>query len=137
MIKAVTYILENNVTVQGLVGLNIAGDKHKVYPVMVPVSEVEPYIAVRLVGKDLAGRGCGYIYRFQVSSYAESYDNVTTLNDAIVAALTAQASATVNGVTFSYLNFITEHDEFTTDRISVTFEHPLYMKVSTFEGHAG
>lgn len=135
MIKAITYILENDATVQSLVGGNAAADKHKVYPVIVPSSEVEPYIAVRLTSKRMLGRDadCGYEYGFQVSSYATSYDDVTALNDAVVSALTGQASATVNGVSVGFINFITEHDEFAVDRISITYEHPVYMKVSTFE----
>ena len=136
MVNAVTYILENNAGVQALVGLNKERDKYKVYPVMVPISEVEPYIAVRLMSKTLIAVGCGYNYRFQTTCYDASYDAVTTLNDAIRTALEGQASGTINGVDFAYLNFITEHDEFTVDRISITFEHGLYMKVSTFEGIA-
>jgi len=133
MIKAITYILENDSTVASLCGMNAASVKTKVYPVIVPSSEVEPYIAVRLTSKKLIGKGCGYEYGFQVSTYATSYDAVTALNDAVVSALKNQAPATVNGVDIGWINFITEHDEFAVDRISITYEHPVYMKVATFE----
>lgn len=129
MIKAVTYILDNDTTVKSLVGPRSgATTDYKVFPVVVPATEKPPYIAVRLTGKTSAGPGCGYIYTVQVVCYETSYDRVTALNDAIVSALTAQASGTVNGVTYSYINFINESDDFVKDG------HELYVKVSTFEG---
>lgn len=136
MIKAITYILENDVTVNSLVGNNDAGTKTKVYPVIAPSSEIEPYVTVRLTGKDSQGKGdCGYNYRFQVSSYATSYDDVTAINEAIISALINTSPGTINGISVGYINFITEHDEFSVDRISITYEHPVYMKVSTFDAN--
>ncbi len=68
--------------------------------------------------------------------YHMNYDDVVILNNAVVTALTTQGAATVNGMGIAFINYVTEHDEFTTDRISATFEHPLYVKVTTFEGTA-
>jgi len=129
MIKAVTYILENNSTVQGIVGLRSAGTDYKVFPVVVPQSEKAPYIAVRLSGKTSLGKDCGYTYTVEVVSYHTSYDDVTTLNAAVISALTGQAGATVNGVAFGALNFSNESDDFVKD-------HGLYAKVTSFEGWA-
>jgi len=130
MIKAVTYILENNATVQGLVGLRASSaSDYKVFPVVVPQSEKAPYIAVRLSGKSSLGKGCGYNYTVEVASYHTSYDDVTTLNAAVITALTGQARGTVNGVAFGALNFSNESDDFAKD-------HGLYAKVTTFEGWA-
>lgn len=128
MVKAITYILENNATVQGLVGNRVGGvtTDYKVFPVVVPESEVAPYIAVRLVGRTLQGKGCDYTYSVQTVCYHTTYDGVTTLNDAIISAIEGQAAATVNGVTFSFANFTNESDEYVK-------EHSLYAKISTFD----
>jgi hypothetical protein len=134
MIKAVTYILENDTTVQQLVGGNSRADKHKVYPVIVPESERDPYIAVRLLSKETLGRNCGYRYNIGVTCYHSTYDGVTALNQAIIDALETYPSGNVNGVDFSGLNFLNESDEFMVDRIAVTHEHPLYAKTSVFLG---
>lgn len=130
MVNAVTYILENNVTVASLCGTNAAGDKTKVYPVVVPSSEKAPYIAVRQSGRVSAGKNCGDVFTIEVISYETSYDRVTALNAAVISALEAQASATVNGVTFGYLNQVNEVDDF------VKGDHDLFAKISTFEGHS-
>ncbi len=134
MIKAVTYILENDATVQSLVGDNSRSSKHKIFPVIVPQSEVEPYIAVRLLNKTPTGRNCGFQYTIAVTSYHTSYDDVTELNQAVIYAIEGTASGTVNGCDFSGLNLISESDEFAVDRIAVTHEHPVYAKISTFIG---
>ena len=131
MVNAVTYILENNATVASLCGTNLAGSKTKVYPVVVPSTEKAPYIAVRQSGKSSSGKNCGDIFTIEVISYETSYDRVAALNAAIITALEAQASGTVNGVTFAYLNQINEVDDF------VKGDHDLYAKISTFEGQAG
>jgi hypothetical protein len=134
MIKAVTYILENDPVVQSLVGGNSRSSKHKVFPVIVPQSEVEPYIVVSLVNKQKLGRDCGFSYFISVTCYETSYDKVTVLNQAIIDALELYPSGVVNGVDFSGLNFENEKDEYMVDRIAITHEHPLYAKSSTFIG---
>lgn len=131
MINAVTYILENNNTVKNLVGTRSRGTDYKVFPVVVPSSEEAPYIVARQTGKVSAGKSCGYVYTIDVISYATSYDEVNALNAAVISALEGQAVATVNGVTFGYLNQVNESDDF------VKGDHDLYAKISTFEGQAG
>jgi hypothetical protein len=134
MIKAVTYILENDPTVQQLVKANSRQDKFKVFPVIVPQSEIEPYIAVRLLSKQSLGKNCGYSYTIGVTSYETSYDRVTALNQAVIDALEGYPSGEVNSVDFGGLNFLNESDEYMVDRIAITHEHPLYAKTSTFVG---
>lgn len=135
MMNAVTHILKNDATVGSLVGNNAAGDKKKVYPVIVPSSEIEPYITVRIVDKRRPAKGCDYEYTVQVTSYDLNYDDVVTLNNAVISAIEGQASGTVNGYSFGYLNFVTEQDEYMVDRIAITHEHPLYAKTTTFVGY--
>jgi len=135
MIKAVTYILENDSTVQSLVGGTSRASKHKVFPVIVPMSEVEPYIVVKLASKTPLGNNCGYNFVVTVMSYETSYDRVIALNQAVIDALVAYPRGTVNSVDYGGLMFSSESDEaFGVDRIAVTHEHPVYAKVSTFTG---
>jgi hypothetical protein len=135
MVNAVTYILENDPTVQSLVGGNSRSSKHKVFPVITPMSEVEPYIVVRLLSKTPLGNGCGFLYNIAVISYHTSYDDVTVLNRAIIDAIVGYPSGIVNGVDYGRLTFASESDEpFSVDRIAITHEHPLYIKATTFTG---
>lgn len=133
MVKVVTYILGNNATVQGLLGNKAQTQTdiyYKVYPVVAPQTETAPYIAVRMTGKVPFGKNnCGNTYTINVVSYAKSYDEVTTLNDAVITAITSTSGATINGQAFSYLNLTNESDDF-------VLEHRLYAKVTTFEGVA-
>lgn len=129
MVKAITYILENDSTVQGIIGQNASGDKYKVYPVVVPQSEKEPYIIVRQSGKVATGKGCNsFDYIVEVLSYHTSYDNVTALAAAVKSALEGQGTTTINGVAFGFLNFTNEVDSFSVDHGN------LYLKLQTFEG---
>src|SRR6478609_1389182 len=105
MVKAVTYILENDATVAGLVGQNAEASKAKVYPVAVPQSETGPYIIVRQSAKVAIGKGCNsFVYGIEVLSYALSYDDVTALNISVINAIQNTASGTVNSVAYGYLN---------------------------------
>lgn len=128
MLKAITYILENDATVQGLVGLNKAGDKHKVYPVVVAETEAPPYIAARISGKVLGAKDCGYIYTIEVNSYHHSYDSVSALNQAVEDALLAELPGTVNGVNFGFVQIVSEADDFIKD-------HDLYVKTLSIQAH--
>lgn len=130
MVKVVTYILGNNVTVQGLLGNKTQSqteDYYKVYPVVAPSTEDAPYIAVRMTGKLLIAKGCGYTYTVNVVSYHRSYDEVTALNEAVITAITETAPATINGQSFGFLNVTNEADDF-------VLESRLYAKITTFEG---
>lgn len=131
MVKAITYILENDATVASLCGQNAASTKTKVYPVAVPETEKFPYITVRQSAKSRIGKGsCGYSYSIQINSYHKSYDEVETLNNAIIAALDAQSSGTVNGVQYAFTNLSNEEDGFSKDG------GDLFVKLLTVEGMA-
>lgn len=129
MIQAVTYILSNNVTVQGLLGLNAVKDKYKVYPVVVPVNETHPYVACRVVAAPRVGKSCYFNYTVQVSIYHDTYDEMNALAVAVRNAIEAQGAGTVNGVDFSFLNYTDQSDDFEK-------EHNLYYRTYTFEGTA-
>ena len=132
MVKVVTYILENNATVQGLVGLRANPDtdvKHKVFPVVMSQDNKAPYIVVRLSSRARAAKNCDWTYGVQVVSYANSYDDVTALNEAVITAIENQARGTVNGETFGFMYCSGESDDYVK-------EHNLYAKITTFEGMA-
>lgn len=125
MLKAITYILENDATLQSLIGQNKAGGKHKVYPVVVPETEKAPYVVCRIAGRSREGKDCDSRYQIEVISYATSYDGVTEINDAIIDALESQTGGTINDVSFSFAVYNTEMDGFEKD-------HDLYSKMVTF-----
>lgn len=126
MVKACTYILENDATVQSLVGEHNSGEQHKVFPVIAFEDSVAPYIVLTQIGTSAQGKNCDYLYTIQMVSYANSYDAVTTLNQAAIDAIVSENSGTVNSVRFGFANFINEVDGYDKD-------HNLYMKISTFE----
>lgn len=132
MVKVVTYILENNTTVQSLVGLRANPDtdsKHKVFPVVTTQDNKAPYIVVRLASRARVAKNCDWNYGVQVVSYANSYDAVTELNEAVITAIESQARGTVNGETFGFMYCTGEADDYVK-------EFNLYAKVTTFEGMA-
>lgn len=130
MVDAVTYILENDATIQGIIGLRSTGSDYKVFPVVVPSSETAPYIAVRLIGKSRPAKNCDFNYVINVVSYAKSYDDVQDLNSAIIYAIESATPATINSADFGFLNLTNEADDFVK-------ENNLYAKILTFEGHGG
>lgn len=128
MVNAITYILENNATVQGLVGVRTSSaTDYKVFPVVVFESETAPYVVVRLSGRTPMGKNCGYVYSVDVISYATSYDAVNALSAANKTAIEGTASATINSVVFRSAYLVNEVDG---DFIK---EFGLYSKISTFE----
>ena len=132
MVNAVTYILDGDSTVQGLVGLRESGGSdYKVFPVVVFESESAPYIVVRQSGLSSIGKNCGYNYSVDIISYAKSYDAVHALAAAVKNAVLGQSPGTINGVDYGYLNLVTEADgEYIKD-------HGLYTRITTVEGYGG
>jgi hypothetical protein len=127
VVDAVTYILNANTIIQGLIGKNSADDKWKIYPVIAPQSEIAPYITVRILARPRMGKGCNWNYQLQVVAHANSYDKVKEINEAIIIALESQVSQIVNNVEIGYINFMTESDDYLR-------EHNLFVKISVFEG---
>lgn len=131
MVKGITHILKSNVTIQGIVGENAAGDRYKVYPAFCPHPEKYPYIVVKQTGKapiECKGQPTSYIYTYDVYSFDNGYDKTETLDAAVVNALDWLVDATHNGVVFQEIrhtntvdgDFIPDHAE-------------LYSKISSFE----
>lgn len=132
MVDAVTYILDNDTTVKGLVGLRSSGGSdYKVFPVVVPESETAPYIVVRQSGQVSKGKGCGFDYTIDVICYADSYDAVKALAVACRTAVTGTATGSVNGFAYGFMNFTNESDG---DFIK---GHDLYTRILTFDGYGG
>lgn len=127
MIKGITHILENDVTVQGLLGLNLAGTKHKIYPVVCPQPEQTPYAVCRMTGKVRQYKGgTVYVCAFTVASFHRNMDDVEVIDDAILNALD-NVKGTYNGITFGYIIHTDTKDDY------VDTEGGLYSKISTFE----
>lgn len=130
MVKGITHILKNNVTIQGIVGENVAGDRYKVYPSFCPTPEKYPYIVVKQTGKapiESKNAPTTRIYTYDVYSFDNGYDKAEALDAAVLEALDFK-EGTHNGVVFQEIrhqntvdgDFIPDHSE-------------LYSKISSFE----
>ena len=128
MLKAIISILTNDATVRGLVGLNKAKDKYKVYPVVVPETETHPYIVARIAGKVLGAKNSGYIYNVEVMAYHTSYDDVSSLIEAAENALVSEGPGTIEGISYGFSQLTNESDDFVKD-------HDLFVKTATFQTH--
>jgi hypothetical protein len=124
MVTSVIDILKADDTVVELVGLNTTDQKPKIYPVLAPQKEKFPYIIVRQTEAVRSGKNCNFDGSYRVWSYHRSFDDVTKLNDAIVAALEAGAN---EGISFSNLSGIADDYDFKADGDG------LYCKISTFD----
>lgn len=128
MVKVVTYLLENNSTVQALLGDKSHGDGHKVYPIIIASGEVAPFIAVgqtdRLrLGHDLS---CGTEYTIFVNAYSKSYDDLDALCDAVIDALEGQ-SGTINTVSVGSVVYDNQTD------LAFDKELEVYGRSTTFK----
>jgi hypothetical protein len=129
MIQGVTYILENDATFGSIVGLNKAGTKYKVYPVVTPQDEEAPYAVVLLTGKSPFGQCKGsndtFEYSFDVYSYHKNFEQVVTLDEAVIDALVGKTGL-YNGVTFQEIRFTNSRDE------AYSVDYKLFSRVSSF-----
>ena len=113
MIQGVTYILNNDATFQGIAGLNKAGAKYKAYPVICPLPEEAPYSVVLLTGKISFGQckdaDTTFSYSFDVVSYHKNFEDVVTLDEAVVDALVGK-TGTYNSIVFNEIRFDNTRD---------------------------
>lgn len=130
MVKGITYILNNDNTFQARVGLNVAGVKYKVYPVVCPNPEVFPYSVVKQTGKTPVeckdGPATTFIYTYDVYSFHQNYDTAETIDAAVVAALSLPDGGTFNAVVFQDIRFTNSVDGYDKD-------YRLYAKITSFE----
>ena len=130
MVKGITHILKQTAGVQSLVGLNAAGDKYKVYPVVCPQGEKAPYIVVFQTGKtpiECKGVATSYVYTYDVYSVHTNYDTAEGLDAAVVDALNFKTAGTYNSVVFQEIRHTN-----TTDG-QYNEDQGLFTKVSSFE----
>jgi hypothetical protein len=135
MVKGITYILNENVAVQALVGRNKANTKYKNYPGVAPSQEETPYTVTRLASKPPLAECKGMFPKeftptYEVFVYTKSYDDTERLSNAVVRAIERVESAVVNGVSFEDIRYINERDQI----VMVEGDSKvLYGKVITFE----
>jgi hypothetical protein len=134
MVKGITYILVNDSNVQALVGRNKANTKYKAYPGYCPQPEKYPYSVVRQTKKVpiecKGGDPNTYEYGYDVSSFHTSYDEVESLDDAVVESLSMPDGGTHNSVVFQDIRHVNTRDEIVQLSGSGTV---LHVKVSSFE----
>ncbi len=128
MIKAITYILNNDSNVQSLLGRNEADSKYKVYPSVVPQTEIAPYIAVRkTAGVNIHKQSTDQEGQFDVYSYCKTYDETEALETEVIRALVG-ISGSQNSVSISFINQVNSRD----DHVLIGGEL-LYSRVTTFQ----
>ena len=129
MTKGITYILNNDATFQGLAGQNKAGSKYKAYPVICPQPEEAPYSVVLLSGKSPYGQckdaNVSFSYSFDVVSYHKNFEDVVTLDEAVVSALD-NTSGSHNGVDFQEIRFNSTRDG------EYSHDYAVFSRVSSF-----
>lgn len=129
MTQGITYILNNDATFQSLVGLNAAGVKYKAYPVVCPQPEQAPYSVVLLTGKTPFGvckdANTTYAYSFDVISFDKNFEEVVSLDEAVVSALDGK-TGTYNSVAFNDIRHETTRDG------DYSNEYHVFSRVSSF-----
>ena len=130
MVKGITYILKNNSTVQGLIGQNTRGDKYKVFPVVCPTPEVNPYVVVKMTGRTpidcKGGAATSFIYTYDVYSFDKNYDATVTMAEAVETALALPDGGTHNSVKFDEIRYANRSEGY--DK-----EFGLFAQISSFE----
>jgi hypothetical protein len=132
MIAGINEILNENAGVIAVVGRNALDTKVKVYPIAAPSSESLPYLTTSLAGNTPT------LYKglpssldaptFAVNVHATSYDEVTTIAEAVRGALDEKTSVTEAGYSFDRIWYTNEYDRpemFTPD-------HPVYVRTLIF-----
>lgn len=132
MVKGVINILVNDSNVQTQVGRNKLNTKYKAYPNVCPAPEKFPYSVVRLVGKlPIECKDAdpnAYIYRYEVLTFHQSYNECEELDLFIVAALTKPNGVTTsNAVVYQEIRHTNTVDNYVDDY------NGLHVKISTFE----
>lgn len=131
MTSGIIEILIENATIQTLIGQNVAGDKYKVYPVVCPQGENQPYITVYKGGagplpslsKELAS-SLDYP-TVTVVAWAKNFRKTELIFEAVRAALDNQAAITDAGYIFSRIWLIDSRELYDNDA-------ELYANMMTF-----
>jgi len=129
MTSGIIEILKGNTGVQGLVGTNQDGGKYKVYPMVAPQGEKQPYIVVektsnstRSMGKEIHSTLDYPTYN--VLCYAKNFRTTEELHEACRAALD-NTSPFTTVCTFARIWLVTDVDRFSNDL-------DLYVHVATY-----
>ncbi len=119
MITGLIQHLKNNASVQTAVGQNKAANTHKVFPIVCPQGEDNPYILVRLHSREprKAGINCNPTYDdliVRVACHSEKYSEIESLDTAVFNALEG-ASGTLEGSEFDIIRIVDSKDAFDED----------------------
>jgi hypothetical protein len=133
MTEGIVAILIADSNVYSLVGQNKAGDKYKVYPVVVPQGEVHPYIVAKTKARppvECKGqRPSAFTPSTTVYCYAQKYEDVLDLEDAVINALDRKEAGSYGGMNLAELRYVNSSEDFiqTTDGLG------LYVRMPQFE----
>jgi hypothetical protein len=116
MTSGIIEILIGNPLIQLTVGLNAKGDKYKVYPMVCPQPEDQPYIVVEKTGNTTRSMGkeihstLDYT-TYNVLCYGKNFRKTEELNEAVRAAID-NVSALTTVCAFERIWLMTDFDRF-------------------------
>lgn len=121
MTSGIIEILIEDAGVQALAGLNQAGSKYKVYPVIVPQGEKGSYITVFKISNDpvsaLTKRVSAEIDypRVSVNCWAKNFRQTELMAEAVRNALDNKSASTDAGYTFTRIWLVDDRDGYNQD----------------------
>lgn len=131
MTSGIIEILREDSGVQALAGLNEAGSKYKIFPVIAPQDEKPPYITVFMSQNDpvtsLTKREESQLDypRVTVNSWAKNFRPSELMGEAVRNALDNQSAITDAGYTYNRIWLIDDRDGYDSER-------KMFVHVSTF-----
>ena len=113
--NAIYYILSNDASIKGMVGLNI-------FPMVAPTNTQFPFIIYDIYNDDPTNDKDGVStldqYDVRITAYSEQYTDVARLGDTTRTALDRVAtypSTTYEGIKIQSISFRSQQDEFDSD----------------------
>jgi hypothetical protein len=131
MTSGIIEILIEDTGVRTEVGLNKAGEKYKVYPMVCPEGEEQPYVIVSMVSNDAqtsmdkTDASLLDYPQYNVICYAKNFRKTETIHAACRAALDDKESVTDAGAEFERIWLANEKDGFDNGA-------QLYAKIATY-----
>lgn len=116
MTSGIIEILTDSAAVQALVGLNVAGDKYKVYPFKAPQPEKGPYVVVAKTSNSTISQGKEIestldYPNYDVLCYSKNFRTTEELHEATRDALDNMSSVT-EVCEFKRIWLVTDRDAF-------------------------
>lgn len=132
MTNGVIDILINDSSIQSIVGMDKDEETYKVYAVLCPQPEKDPYIVIRINSEEPMECKDGTndsTYNFSVYCFGNSYEKIDEMSAAVKLVLN-RYTGSADGVQFEEIRYVTLRDE----GVEVSGK-VLYSRVLTFDAH--